>query len=329
MLGRLLFVIAAVLVTAALRATYPVTMPLAVALVVVAAVWPIKQWLEGFLPRWASYGGTVVALLVVSALFVGGVWFSATHVVSVFARNKARFEEIYESLSTWRERLGIDDIGGPQTYSELLGLAQTVLTNTYTLLVYLGFILLLVILALPEVSYVRRRLAETLDREERLAMVAAIDEIGLKVRRYLGTTFLTSIITGVASAVWSFAVGLELALVWGVLNFLLNFVPLIGNVVGVVPPTLYAVVQFQNASMPLLVLAGFLVLHIVISNFIYPALQGQSLSLSPFAIVVALAFWTWMWGFAGALLAVPLTAACVIAADHFAGTRWIARVLTR
>lgn len=329
MLGRLVFVIAVVLVAAALRAAFPVAMPLAVALVVVAAVWPIKQWLERFLPSWLSYGGTIVALLVVSAVFVGGIWFSAAQVLNAFARNQARFNEIYKSLATWRQRLGIDDLGGEQTYAELLGLAQAVLTNIYTILVYLGFILLLVILALPEASFVRRKLAENLDGQERREILAAIDEIAVKVRRYLGTTFLTSILTGVVSAGWSLMVGLELALVWGVLNFLLNFIPLVGNIVGVLPPTLYAAVQFQNASMPVLVLIGFLVLQIAISNFIYPALQGHSLSLSPFAIVVALAFWTWMWGFAGALLAVPLTAACVIAADHFPGTKWIARLLAR
>ena len=81
--------------------------------------------------------------------------------------------------------------------------------------------------------------------------------------------------------------------------------------------------------MSVLVLIGFLTLQIAISYFVYPALQGHSLSLSPFAIMVALAFWSWMWGIAGALLAIPLTAACVIAADHFPATRWLARLLAR
>jgi predicted PurR-regulated permease PerM len=329
MVGRLLIVVVVVIVAAALRAAYPVAMPLAVALVIVAAVWPIKQWLDRFVPPWLSYAGTVVALLVVSALFVSGIWFSAARVVDTFARNQARFNEIYDSLATWRQRLGIDDLAGEQTYAELLGLAQAVLTNIYTILVYLGFVLLLVILALPEVSLVRGKLGETMDREDRREVLVAIDEIAVKVRRYLATTFLTSVITGLASTGWSLAVGLELALVWGVLNFLLNFIPLVGNIVGILPPTLYAVVQFQDVSMSVLVLAGFVVLQIAISNFVYPMLQGQSLALSPFAIVVALAFWGWMWGLAGALLAIPLTAALVIAADHFPMTKWLARLLTR
>lgn len=329
MIGRLLVILAVILVAAALRAAYPVAMPLAVALVIVAAVWPIKLWLDRLLPPWGSYAGTIAVLLIVSAVFVGGLWFSAAQMVDAFARNQARFNEIYDSLATWRQRLGIDELGGEQIYAELLGFARAVLTNIYTILVYLGFVLLLVILALPEVPSVRRKLADSLDRSDGHDVLAAIDEIGIKVRRYLGTTFLTSVLTGLASAGWSLVVGLELALVWGLLNFLLNFIPLIGNIIGVVPPTLYAVVQFQNASMPALVLVGFLVLQVVISNFVYPALQGHNLALSPFAIVIALAFWSWMWGLAGALLAIPLTAACVIAADHFPGTRWLARLLAR
>src|SRR5215213_4522058 len=89
MIGRLLLVIAVILVAAALRAAYPVAMPLAVALVAVAAVWPVKRWLDRFLPSWLSYGGTILALLVVSAVFVAGIWFSAAHVVDAFARNQA------------------------------------------------------------------------------------------------------------------------------------------------------------------------------------------------------------------------------------------------
>jgi predicted PurR-regulated permease PerM len=95
-----------------------------------------------------------------------------------------------------------------------------------------------------------------------------------------------------------------------------------------VPPTLYALIQFQGWTMPVIVFVGFAVLQIVISNFVYPMLQGRSLSLSPIAIVMALAFWSWVWGIAGALIAVPLTVALVIVCQHFSSTRWIATLLS-
>ena len=124
------------------------------------------------------------------------------------------------------------------------------------------------------------------------------------------------------------ATGLDLALVWGLLNFLLNFVPVIGNIVGIVPPTMYASIQFGGWTMPLLVFAGFAALQIAISNFIYPWLQGRQLALSPLVIIIAMTFWSWVRGIAGALIAVPLTAATVIACDQFDRSRWLARLLS-
>jgi AI-2 transport protein TqsA len=149
-----------------------------------------------------------------------------------------------------------------------------------------------------------------------------------QIRRYLGTTLATIILTGVASSLWSWMTGLELVLVWGILNFLLNFVPVIGNIVGIVPPVLFAFIQFGGWQMPLLVFAGFVVLQMTISNVVYPILQGKQLSLSPLAIIVAMTFWSWVWGIAGALIAVPLTAAIVMICAQFDRSRWIAKLLS-
>ena len=73
---------------------------------------------------------------------------------------------------------------------------------------------------------------------------------------------------------------------------------------------------------------SFAILQIAISNFIYPMLQGRRLPLSPVAIIVALAFWSWVWGIAGALIAVPLTVALVIICERFPSTEWIARLFS-
>ena len=102
----------------------------------------------------------------------------------------------------------------------------------------------------------------------------------------------------------------------------------IGNIVGTIPPALYAAIQYQNWQMPLLVLVSYAVLQTVISNLIEPLMQGRSLSLSPVAVVVALSFWGWLWGIPGTLLAVPLTAALVIVCQHFRSTEWIAALLS-
>jgi predicted PurR-regulated permease PerM len=302
-------------------------MPLAVAVVVIAAIWPVKPWLDRALPSSLSYVGTVLVLLVILVGFITAVYFSAAQVVRAFAQNWEQFEKVYQATTNWADSWGLS-LGGEAGYAHLVDFGQSLLANIYTVFVYLGFIALLVILGLPEVPALRSKVREKLDAADRRELIEAVDAIATKIRQYLGVTTLTSVMTGVASAAWAFAVGLDLALVWGVLNFLLNYIPVIGNFVGIVPPSLYAVIQFQNWTMPVIVLIGFGALQIAISNFVYPMLQGRSLSLSPIAVVVALAFWSWVWGIAGALIAVPLTAALVIACEHFSSTQWIATLLS-
>jgi predicted PurR-regulated permease PerM len=208
-------------------------------------------------------------------------------------------------------------------------MGQMLVSRTYTVLGYLGFIAALVILGLPEVPAMRQRFQLALGTSDRQALVKTIDEIAEKIRQYISVTALASVITGVASAAWALIVGLELALVWGILNFLLNFIPIVGNIVGIIPPTIYAAVQFQSVTMTIIVFLGFAALQLVISNFIYPTLQGRSLSLSPVVILLSLSFWSWMWGVAGALIAIPLTVALLIVFDHFRTTKWITQLVSR
>ena len=324
----MLAVITVVLVIAGLHVTYSVTMPMAAALIIVAAIWPIKPWLDQALPSKISYLATILVLLLLSVGFITAVYFSAAQVVSAFAQNQEKFVRVYGLLTAWAAQWGFEGFDGLQGYNRLISFGQALLSNIYSVIFYLGFIAMLVIFGLPEVPALRSKIYAALTASKRREVIDAVDEISDKIRKYLGVTALTSVITGVASAVWAFTVGLELALVWGVLNFLLNFIPIIGNIIGIIPASLYAIIQFQSLTMSVVVFLGFAILQIVISNVIYPTLQGRSLSLSPVAILVALAFWSWVWGIVGALIAVPLTVAIVIVCDHFQTTRWIAQLLS-
>lgn len=319
--------IATLLAIFGLKASYSVTMPLAVAVVVIAAAWPVKPWLDRFLPSALSYFGTVLVLLLVCGAFAGAVYFSVARAVEAFSDNEQAFGQIYETGRQWAEQHGLR-LGGQGGFSRLIGFGRTLLANVYTIVGYLGVITILVVLGLPEVPSWRRKMRDAFDASEQREWLEIADEIAQKIRQYLGVTLATSLLTGVASAAWAFALGLDLALVWGVLNFILNFIPVVGNIIGIIPPSLYAVIQFQDVTWAIVVFVGFAVIQIAISNFVYPTLQGRSLSLSPVVVLVALSFWTWVWGIAGALIAIPLTAAIVVICGRFARTRWIARLLS-
>ena len=105
--NQMLAVIAVVLVIAALRASYAVTMPLAAAIVIIAAIWPIKPWLDRALPSKLSYVGTTLVLLLISVGFIGAVYFSAAQVVRAFAQNQEKFNRIYGSVTDWASHWGL------------------------------------------------------------------------------------------------------------------------------------------------------------------------------------------------------------------------------
>lgn len=324
---RALVVLAAIAAIWALRASYSVTMPLAFAAVVIAAIWPVQTWLAARLSRRLSYAFTIVLLLLALAGFAAAIYFSAAEAVRGIAANWPKLESTYDALVDWADRYGVP-LSGTGDRRALLML-QSLVADAYTFVFYLGFVAILVVLGLPEVPAVRSKLQAELDASARREVVAAARLIAEKVRRYLGVTFLTSVLTGVCTAIWSLATGLELALTWGVLNFLLNFVPVLGNIVGIIPPTLFAIIQTNDPAFVVIVFLGFAAIQLVISNVVYPLLQGHSLSLSPVAVLVALSFWSWIWGIAGALIAVPLTAALVIVFDDFEQTRWISKILAK
>lgn len=325
--NRLLSIITAILLIAALRGAFAVVMPVAFAAIIVAALWPLKQWLVRFVPSWLAYTLTVLALVGILGAFAAAVYLSIGQVFTALSTQWATLEHAYSRLANAASEHGVP-LGGTIDRQRIMAVLQMLASGAYAFVTYVGFIGIVVVLGLPEVPRLRRKLYEMFEGGARRDMLEVGEEISRQIRRYLGTTLATSILTGVASAAWSWMTGLELALVWGILNFLLNFVPVIGNIVGIVPPVLYAFIQFGGWQMPLLVFAGFVVLQLVISNVIYPLMQGKQLSLSPLAIIVAMTFWSWVWGIGGALIAVPLTAALAIICSQFERSRWIAKLLS-
>jgi predicted PurR-regulated permease PerM len=323
----LLATIAVLLVAVGLRESYSVSMPLAVAALLIAAIWPVKTALDRFVAPIVSYAATTCILLLILAGFVSAVYFSAAQVVAAFAQNWSRLENSYRSAASWADKWGIN-LGGQQGYDRVIGFAQDLLANAYTTIGYLGFIAILVVLGLPEIESLKSKIGEEFSRESRLRIIGVIEEIASKVRLYLGMTTLTSLLTGAASGLWAFLFGLDLALVWAILNFLLNYIPVVGNLIGIIPPSVYALMQFQSWTVPLIIFAGLAIIQLLISNFVYPMLQGRSLSLSPVAIILTLAFWTLIWGIAGALIAVPLTVTLITICEQFESTRWVAKLVS-
>ena len=317
--------IATVAVIGALKLGYPVAMPALFAVVVILASWPLHALLKRWLPTWLSYVLTMLALLALVLGFAWAVVLASSQTVDVLG---SRWPQIVDRFHPLLQQLGIAATPEATAITQHVGdIAKVVGASAYSVASYTGLIAILVALGFPEAGHLRRTLDRAFGESAEHEMMTIAIETSAQVRRYFAVMLVTSILTGLASAGVAFATGLELPLVWGLLNFLLNFIPVIGNIVGIIPPVLYAIVQFEGFTMPLVVLAGFAAIQIAISYFVYPVLQGRQLAISPVMVVLAMMFWSWMWGIAGALLAVPLTVVAIIVCEQSPHTRWLADLI--
>jgi len=156
-----------------------------------------------------------------------------------------------------------------------------------------------------------------------------IAHINARIGAYLALKTVVSLVQALVSwAILAFF-GVEFAAFWAVLIGLLNFVPYIGSVLGVVLPVAFASMQLADLGLVLAILFALAASQFVIGFFLDPHLMGNSLNLSPFVILVSLAVWSALWGIPGAFLAVPITACMVLVFAEFAGTRPIAVLLSK
>jgi AI-2 transport protein TqsA len=143
------------------------------------------------------------------------------------------------------------------------------------------------------------------------------------IQRYLAIKTVVSLATGLLAGLLCWAAGLDFYVLWGILAFALNFIPVIGSIVAGVPPVILAllIAGLPNA---LLVAGGYLVINNFLGNFLEPILVGRRFGISTLVVVMSVLFWGWVWGPLGMLLAVPLTMMLKVMLDGSEEFRWIA-----
>lgn len=181
-------------------------------------------------------------------------------------------------------------------------------------------ILILVVFMLSEARMFGRRLeAISLARGPNLARILNATH---DIQRFLAIKTVVSLVTGILAGLLCWVAGLDFFVLWGILAFFLNFIPVIGSIVAGVPPTVLAllVAGVPNA---VLVAGGYLLINNFLGNFIEPMLVGRRFGISTLVIVVSVLFWGWLWGPVGMLLAVPLTMVLKVILESSDEFRWI------
>ncbi len=321
-----LLILSAVAVAAALYWLRPVMVPFVLAVFLAMGLNPLVdvQVQRLHLPRPLA----VVAVLVLAVLFFGAVATLVSASVGQLSANVDVYQEqitqLVERVAAWLplERLGVtqETLRGPLTKIPIGTIGGMLLGTTNAILDLLskGLLVLIFLIYLLSGGGSMRR-GET---------TGVRGEIEARVERYIVAKALVSAATGILVGGVLMLLGIDLALVFGLFAFLLNFIPSVGSLISTLLP-LPVVLVSPDVSLAVAIAAIAVpgAIQFVIGNVIEPRVIGNSLDLHPIAILMALIFWGMLWGIVGMLLATPITAVLKILFERLEATQPLAEVL--
>lgn len=321
---------ALVIVIAGMKAAGDLLVPLLLSVFIAFLFTP---FLHGCTRRGVPTG---VALLLVVLLVITFGWLMGLAVGSSFRDfsealplYEHRLHQITTNTLIWLEGSGIPisqqhllEFANPAAALKLSGKLLNSLSN---LLTNAFIILLTTIFILAEASQFPQKLKSLLkEPDQTLARLSTLRET---INHYLALKTATSVATGALVSLILSILGVDFPLLWGLLAFMLNFVPTIGSIIAALPAILLALVQLGPLTAVWTAL-GYLVINILIGNLIEPRIMGRGLGLSAFVILASLVFWGWVLGPVGMFLSVPLTMLAKLATETSEQTRWVGTLLS-
>ncbi len=325
---RVMLVLAAtVVVLVGMRLAASILNPIFFALVLSLLFSPVYSWIKR---RGVPTPLALVIMLVgLTVLFVG-LFFILSVSISRFSADIASYtgklNGQFDNIDALVKRLGLSDVNLSDAVkpSDLIGAVGTVLGGVAGVLSNLFLILIIVMFLLAEgpamMNRLRASVAEDHPQVERLTV------FGRNVVRQLGLRALVNLFTGAGVVVLLLVLGVDFAIMWGVLTFFLSFIPWIGLPLAVAPAVVLALAE-SGVEQALLVIAGVIVINVLAENLVSPMLMGRGLSLSPTVLFIGFIFWAFVLGGPGAFLAAPLTIFVVLMLGTFPETRWLASLM--
>jgi predicted PurR-regulated permease PerM len=271
----------------------PVTAILLV-LVLLAALYGLFLALAGPVTNWISRGPELQSLL--------------QDRLQIIQRPVARIKELFDALGS------VGDSRRPLTVdvasNDLFSTAAGVLTPAIgELIVFFGTVVFYV----ADRRRIKHRVAGVFrSREDRLKSLKIFTELETELRGYLYVVTLINIGLGLATAALTFAIGLPSFYLWGILAFVLNYAPYVGPAIMALILALVSVITFESLGYALLAPGAFILIATIEGHFMTPGIVGRHLTLRPFIVFLSIAFWTWLWGPIGTLLATPILIICLV-----------------
>ncbi len=306
----------------ALREGAEFFLPITVALVIAIALVPLLEWLER--RRVPSVLAAIICLLVlitVANVAIASILIPAMQWVEELPNRIENIRQTLAPIFEWFAELeqffdrlmaefASSSVGGPQTVTVETpnSTLEIIATSAPYAVLQLFFALLVIFFFLAGWTRMRKRTITTrASFDGAMTTARVIQQVVDATSLYLGTITMVNIGVGLLIAAILWAIGMPTPLMWGGIVTLLNFIPYLGAIGSVLLLGVGGLMVFTDdpwfAMIPALSFAG---IHIIEANFVTPLLVGRRLTINPLLILVALSFWAWVWGTAGALLAVPL-----------------------
>ena len=322
----LLGIASLVVTVAGIRAVAWLLGPVFLALIIVIAVTPLQDWmLRRGLPRWLSVLALVIGVYAIMLGIALIMIISIARLGGLVPQYASQADTLLHSLEGTLRRFNVstDELRAALksvNWGRIAGLVGAMLARVAGLLSNFVFLLALLLFLSVEANGVGDRLESVAD--DRPEIAAALGSFARGTRSYLVVTTIFGLIVAVLDSVALAIMGIPLAVTWGLLSFITNYIPNIGFVLGVIPPALIGLLQ-GGPTLMITVIVVYSVLNFVVQSLIQPRFIGDSVGLSVTITFLTLFLWTWLIGPLGAILAIPLTLlAKALLVDVDPGASW-------
>jgi predicted PurR-regulated permease PerM len=307
--------IAFVLACGVIKVAASVLLPFTIALLLAFVMMPLIRFFQARrIPLLFSIF-LVLIVIIAGLYFMGIVLFSSVrNILVLYPRYENRLTEIYIWVARLFDLSYNDQLTFIQNIWGQLGIRNWIRDMTFSLSnISIGFlqnafmVSIFVVFLLIETAHFKGKIAMAFEVAKSGQIVKIGNDLIIQVSRYLSIKFIISLATGVIVAIFLSLNKVEFALVWGAIQFVLNFIPSLGSIVAGVLTTIFALVQFWPEPGPIVITAFIMLsVNMIIGNVLEPKIMGDNMGISPIVVLLSLTIWGWLWGFAGMILAVPM-----------------------
>ncbi|GLX86551.1 membrane protein [Thalassotalea loyana] len=324
------FIAALFIIIAGLKASTNLILPFLMSVFITIMCNPLVRKADQYnIPKAISIS-TVILLFVTLVMILAGLVGSSLNELTLLLPEykeqlKVKFTWLVVKLNEFNIQLSSDLLLEYFDPSAAMDLATNMFSSLSGAMANLFLIIITVVFMLFEASGLPRKIHLALDDPE--MRLNQIEKFISSVNSYIAIKAAVSVLTGVLVSTMLWGFGLDFFLLWGVLAFLLNFIPNIGSILAAIPAVLLALVQLNPVSAGFIGL-GYVMINMIMGNIIEPRYLGKGLGLSTLVVFLSLIFWGWLFGTVGMLLSVPLTMIIKIGLENSEEGRWFAVMLS-